>query len=64
MGRPIKDLNIPEDCVIPLIIRNGKGIVPHGETLLAADDEVVAVTTLEHEDVLERVFAGLTIKKS
>jgi trk system potassium uptake protein TrkA len=63
VGKPIKDLNIPEDCVIPLIIRQGKAVVPHGETVLAVDDEVVAVTTLEHDDILERVFAGLTIKQ-
>lgn len=63
VGKPIKDLNIPEDCVIPLIIRQGKGIVPHGETVLAVDDEVVAVTTLEHDDILARIFAGLTIKQ-
>jgi trk system potassium uptake protein TrkA len=61
-GKPLQELRIPDDCVIPLIIRNGKGIVPHGETVLQGGDEVVAVTTLEHEDVLERVFKGLTIQ--
>ncbi len=63
-GKPIKDLNIPGDCVIPLIIRDGKGIVPHGETVLTAGDEVVAVTALEHEDVLEQIFSGMTIKSA
>lgn len=62
IGKPLQNLNIPDDCVIPLIIRNGKGIVPHGETTLKAGDEVVAVTTLDHEDVLERVFSGITMK--
>ncbi len=62
VGKPLQELNIPDDCVIPLVIRNGKGIVPHGETTLQAGDEVVAVTTLDHEDVLERVFSGMTMK--
>ncbi|MDE3090880.1 MAG: TrkA family potassium uptake protein [Chloroflexota bacterium] len=62
IGKPLKDLHIPEDCVIPLIIRGGKGIVPHGETMLAVGDEVVAVTTIDHENILEQVFAGLTLK--
>jgi trk system potassium uptake protein len=62
VGKPLQALNIPDDCVIPLIIRNGKGIVPHGETMLQAGDEVVAVTTLDHEDVLEHVFSGITMK--
>lgn len=62
IGKSLQTLRIPDDCVIPLIIRNGKGIVPHGETTLKAGDEVVAVTTLEHEDVLERVFSGITLQ--
>ena len=62
IGKPLQNLKIPDDCVIPLIIRNGKGIVPHGETVLMAGDEVVAVTTLEHEDVLQSVFSGITMQ--
>jgi len=62
VGRAVKDLGIPDDCVIPLIIRQRAGIVPHGETILAAGDEVIAVTTMEHEDVLERVFSGMTMR--
>lgn len=58
LGKPLRALGIPDDCVIPLIIRSGKGIVPYGETVLQADDEVVAVTTIAKEDVLERILAG------
>ncbi len=62
VGKPLHLLKIPDDCVIPLVIRDGKGIVPHGETRLAAGDEVVAVTTIDHENVLERVFSGMTMQ--
>ncbi len=62
IGKRLRDLRIPDDCVIPLIIRNGAGIIPYGETTLAADDEVVAVTALESEDVLERLFGGKTLE--
>ena len=62
VGKRLRDLHIPDDCVIPLIIRQGKGVVPHGETTLAAGDEVVAVTTIDREDVLERVFGGMTMQ--
>ena len=60
VGKPLRSLGVPDDCVIPLIIRGGKGIVPHGETRLIAGDEVVAVTTIAKEDVLEKVFSGET----
>jgi trk system potassium uptake protein len=62
VGKPLRDLGVPDDCVIPLIIRGGKGIVPHGETRLVAGDEVVAVTTIAKEDVLEKIFSGETQK--
>jgi len=62
VGKPLRSLGVPDDCVIPLIIRGGKGIVPHGETRLIAGDEVVAVTTIDKEDVLEKVFSGETQK--
>ena len=57
VGKPLRSLGVPDDCVIPLIIRGGKGIVPHGETRLVAGDEVVAVTTIAKEDVLEKIFS-------
>jgi trk system potassium uptake protein len=60
VGEPLRNLGIPEDCVIPLIIRGGKGIVPYGETKLVAGDEVVAVTTIAKEDILEKIFSGET----
>ncbi len=64
VGKSIRQLSVPDDCVIPLIIRDGKGIVPHGDTILSAGDEVVAVTTIEHEDVLNRLFSGLSMEIS
>ncbi|MDZ7318907.1 MAG: NAD-binding protein [candidate division KSB1 bacterium] len=59
VNKPLRDLRIPDDVVIPMIIRGGKGIVPSGDTMLNAGDEVVAVTT-GTDDVLERIFAGKT----
>lgn len=56
VGRTIEDLKLPDECVLALIIRNHKGIVPHGKTVIESGDEIVAVTTTEHEDILERMF--------
>ena len=62
LGKPLREVGIPKDCNIPLIIREGKIIVPRGDTIMLAGDEVIAVTTIENEDVLERIFSGKTIK--
>ncbi len=58
IGKTMQDLNLPDDFVMSLIIRDGKGIVPHGGTAFQRGDEVVAVTTLEHEHLLEQVLNG------
>ncbi len=58
IGRPLNVFNLPDNFLIPLIIRRGTAIIPKGATSLQAGDEVVAVTTLEHEDLLDRLFRG------
>jgi trk system potassium uptake protein TrkA len=44
LGIPIKDLALPEHCVIAAIIRQGEIMVPSGKTALEVGDEVLAVT--------------------
>jgi len=43
LGIAIKDLNLPEHCVIAAIIRHGEVIVPRGITTFEPGDEVLAV---------------------
>ena len=47
IGKAIKDLNLPANCVIAGIIRDGDLMIPRGVTMLLADDEVLAIT--DHE---------------
>ena len=58
VGKPINLLNLPDNFLVPLIIRDGKALIPKGTTTLEAGDDVVAVTTVEHEDLLDRLFSG------
>jgi len=44
IGIAIKDLGLPDECVIAAIIRNGKVTLPRGDTTFQKDDEVLAVT--------------------
>jgi trk system potassium uptake protein TrkA len=43
-GVAIKDLPLPEQCVIAAIIRQGEMMLPRGGTTLEVGDEVLAVT--------------------
>jgi trk system potassium uptake protein TrkA len=57
IGIPIKDLALPEPCVIAAIIRQGEIMLPRGITTLEEGDEVLAVTDREGAEQLALLFA-------
>jgi trk system potassium uptake protein TrkA len=48
-GRSIVDLGVPRDATVVAIIRKDHVIVPRGDTILYAGDEVVALVTPDSE---------------
>jgi trk system potassium uptake protein len=56
--RAIVDLGVPRDATIVAIVRSGHVVVPHGDTLLEAGDEVLALTTPDSEDAVKRILIG------
>jgi len=58
VGIAIKDLALPDQCVIAAIIRKGKMVVPRGLTTLEAGDEVMAITDRQGAAQLAALFAG------
>jgi trk system potassium uptake protein TrkA len=63
IGAQMSDLHLPDQFLIALIIRGDTALIPKGNTTLQEGDEVVAVTNLENEGLLERLFRGELIKK-
>ena len=43
VGKKIKDIPLPKNFLIVLILRNGQNIRPQGETILLAGDEIVTL---------------------
>jgi trk system potassium uptake protein TrkA len=56
IGIAIKDLQLPEHCVIAAILRHGEIMIPRGITTLEAGDEVLAVTNAKGAEQLAKVF--------
>jgi trk system potassium uptake protein TrkA len=56
VGRSIRDLDIPDESTIALIIRRGSLVFPDGGTVIEAGDEVLAFTRAVHEDELRDLF--------
>jgi trk system potassium uptake protein TrkA len=42
-GRKVADLHLPAECLLAGVIRDGRLIIPHGNTVLQPGDEVLAV---------------------
>ena len=57
VGIAIKDLQLPDECIIAAIIRNGKVVLPRGITTLKVGDEVLAVVDPEGSEKLAALFA-------
>ncbi len=63
IGVTMNELDLPDQFLVALIIREGNALIPKGATSLQEGDDVVAVTALEYEDYLDRLFRGELVKK-
>jgi trk system potassium uptake protein TrkA len=57
-GKPVRDLDPPHECVLTAIFRGGELIIPRGETILQADDKVLALVHISQLDRLASLFRG------
>jgi len=58
VGRHIRDIDIPEQCVVAAVLRDGEFVVPRGETEIRAGDEVVFVGPQDDIQTAHRLFKG------
>lgn len=58
VGKAIRDLKLPEKCLLTSIVRGTQIIFPKGETTLQADDSIIALTVPEFENELKKVFVS------
>ena len=57
-GKPLKEIDLPHECVLVAIIRGGELIIPRGETVLQPDDEVLALVHISQLDRLASLLRG------
>jgi trk system potassium uptake protein TrkA len=58
LERQIADLGMPRDASVVAVVRERRVVVPRGDTVLLAGDEVIALVTSESEDAVRRIFVG------
>jgi Trk K+ transport system NAD-binding subunit len=57
VGQNIQDIDIPEQCVVAAVLRDGQFVVPRGETEIRAGDEVVFVGPNEAIQTAHDIFS-------
>jgi trk system potassium uptake protein TrkA len=58
IGKPLRELALPPESTIAVVIRQGQPIFPTGQTVLQAGDEILAFTRSKHEAELSRLLWG------
>jgi trk system potassium uptake protein TrkA len=58
VNKAIRDLNLPEECVLVAIIRQGQLLIPKGSTVLQAGDEALAVVCASQAETLATILSG------
>jgi trk system potassium uptake protein TrkA len=57
-GKPITDLGVPRDATIVAVVRANHVVVPRGDTVLQAGDEVLALVTPQSEERVKQILIG------
>jgi trk system potassium uptake protein TrkA len=57
-GHPVYELRLPSEAVLVAVLREGHVLIPQPETVLAADDELVALASPENEPALRAALVG------
>jgi trk system potassium uptake protein TrkA len=55
-GKAVSTLSLPQECVLVAVIRRGELIIPHGNTILEPQDEVLALVHISHASSLSAIL--------
>ncbi|MDQ1330313.1 MAG: trk/ktr system potassium uptake protein [Thermodesulfobacteriota bacterium] len=57
-GKRLKDINLPENALVAVVIRNDQPIVPRGGNELLIGDRIVLITLPENHGLVLKTFTG------
>jgi trk system potassium uptake protein TrkA len=57
-GLPLSELDLPRDATIVAVVRDSRVVVPRGDTVLYASDEVIALVTELSEEPVKALLIG------
>jgi trk system potassium uptake protein TrkA len=57
-GQPIRDLQVPRDATLVAVVREDHVLFARGDTVLYPGDEVLALVTLDSEELVRQLLTG------
>ena len=57
LGKTLREVNLKSNILIACITRNSEIIIPHGDDMIMAGDNVIVVTTMENLSSLDDILA-------
>ena len=61
MGRPVRDLPLPQDCILVSVRRGEHALIPRGDTVLATGDRIIALAHPESAMALREGLAEAVV---
>jgi trk system potassium uptake protein TrkA len=58
IDRALKDIDVPRNATVVAIVRDEHVVMPRGDSVFEAGDEVLAMVTPESEDEVRRILTG------
>ena len=56
VGKTLRDLHFPDECVLVAVIRKTEVLIPRGKTVLLADDEILGITHVSQLQLLDEIL--------
>ena len=56
IGKTLKEVRLPRSVMVAGIIRGGESFIPHGDTEIMIDDDLILITLPDAVHAVERVF--------
>jgi trk system potassium uptake protein len=60
IGKTLRDLSLPPDSLVAVVLRNGDAVVPRGDTTLRTGDRVVLITLPSNHGPVIKAITGET----
>jgi cell volume regulation protein A len=58
VGRHVRDLGLPRDALVAVVVRDGQAIPPRGSTLIESGDRLYVLSRKESRRTVEKLFEG------